>query len=92
MLIAENVRWDKEGKFMATIDKYLECCTDERFITAKQAILGLEKILGLTKVYDEKIKHQFDNLLLEKYKENQQKLLNKDLANMLKILKNAPSV
>jgi len=31
MLIAENVRWDKEGKFGKTLNKYLECCSDEKF-------------------------------------------------------------
>jgi len=30
MLIAENVRWDKESKFRGVIEKYFRCCTDEK--------------------------------------------------------------
>ena len=88
MLLSENIRWDKEGKFAKVIDKYFSYCADEKFITARQAIQGLTKVLNPTKVYDEKIKQQLANLQLEKYKENQQKLLNKDKANVQKILKN----
>lgn len=84
MLLSENAQWDKEGKFNAAIDKYLSCCTDEKFITARQAIQGLTNILNATKLYDEKIKQHLTNLPLSKYKENQQKLLKKDVGNALK--------
>ena len=86
MLIAENVRWDKEGKFQKTIDTYLNCCTDEKFITARQAIQGLASIVKATSEYDGKIKQGLSGLPLDKYKENQQKLLRKDVANVIKIV------
>jgi hypothetical protein len=86
MLLAENVRWDKDGKFSKTIDKYLSCCTDEKFITARQAIQGLANILQATSAYDEKIEQNLTKLSLAQYKENQQKLLTKDVANVLKII------
>lgn len=35
MLIAENVRWDKEEKFGVICSKYLNHCDDEKFITAR---------------------------------------------------------
>lgn len=35
MLLSENVRWEKNGKFKKTIKKYLTHCTDEKFITAR---------------------------------------------------------
>lgn len=86
MLIAENVQWDTEGKFGAALDKYFACCTDEKFITARQAIQGLAKVLNATSQYDGEVKQRLLNLQLGKYKENQQKLLSKDIANTLKII------
>jgi hypothetical protein len=86
MLIAENVRWDKEGRFGKTISKYMGCCNDEKFITARQTIQGLEIILKTTTNFNDEIKKGLANLQLSQYKENQQKLLNKDIANTLKII------
>jgi hypothetical protein len=88
MLIAENVRWDKDGKFRDTISSYLRCCSDEKFITARQAIQGLAVVLNTTDEYDNEIKQSLVHLPLSQYKENQQKLLNKDISNMLKIIEN----
>lgn len=84
MLIAENVRWDKKGKFVSAINKYLTCCTDEKFITARQAIQSLSHILGATDKYDQKIKNHLTHLDILKYKDNQQRLLSKDTLAILK--------
>jgi hypothetical protein len=84
MLIAENVKWDKEGRFSKTISKYLSCCNDEKFITARQAIQGLETIVKATDKFNDKIKKSLTDLRLSQYKENQQRLINKDISNILK--------
>jgi hypothetical protein len=84
MLIAENVRWDQGGKFSKTINKYLSCSTDEKFITARQTIQGLEIILKTTDKFNDTIKQRLVNLQLSHYKDNQQKLLSKDISNVLK--------
>jgi len=86
MLIAENVRWDEEGKFGRTIGKYLACCMDEKFITACQAIPGFVHLVEATDAYNGRIRQALSGLKLGKYKENQQKLLNKDSPANLKIL------
>jgi hypothetical protein len=86
MLIAENVRWDKEGKFSSLISKYLERCNDEKFIPARQTIQGLGTISEATDRFDEDIKQGLNKLQFSKYKHNQQKILNKDVANVLKII------
>jgi hypothetical protein len=86
MLIAENVRWDKDRKFNKTISKYMVCCNDEKFITARQTIQGLETILKATDKFDTGIKQGLSNLQISQYKENQQKLLTKDISNILKII------
>jgi hypothetical protein len=88
MLIAENVRWDKDDRFSKTISKYLSCCNDEKFVTARQTIQGLETILKATDKFDNEIKQSLANLRVLQYKENQQKLLNKDILNILKIIEN----
>jgi hypothetical protein len=86
MLIAENVRWDKEGKFSETIGKYLRCCNDEKFITARQTIQGLETIVKTTDKFDKEIKQGILSLQFSGYKENQRKLLKKDTSNLLKAI------
>jgi hypothetical protein len=84
MLIAENIRWDKEGKFGAVFEKYMVCCSDEKFITARQTIQGLETIMETTDKYSAEIKKALATLDFKQYKENQQKLLKKDVANAIK--------
>ena len=86
MLIAENVRWDKKNQFGKTLSAYLGCCNDEKFITARQTIQGLGTILQATKKYDSQIKQSLTGLSFAQYKENQQKLLAKDVSNALKII------
>jgi hypothetical protein len=86
MLIAENVKWDKNGKFEKTISKYLNCCTDEKFITARQTIQGLANILEATNKYDKKILQALSQLPISQYKENQQRLLKKDITSILEKL------
>jgi hypothetical protein len=84
MLIAENVRWDRASKFDKAIGKYLGCCADEKFITARQAIQGLANVLDATDKYNNQIKQHLSKLQFSQYKENQQKLLTKDVANIIK--------
>jgi hypothetical protein len=86
MLLAQNVRWDKEGKFAGVIESYLNCCMDEKFITARQTIQGLADIIEATHSYDERIKQGLNSLDFSKYKENQQRLLKKDVAAIQKLL------
>jgi hypothetical protein len=87
MLIAENVCWDTENKFKSAIPKYFACCTDEKFITSRQAIQGLATILAVTDRHNDEIKIYLMGLQVRQYKENQQKLLKKDIANVLKAIK-----
>jgi hypothetical protein len=87
MLIAENVRWDSESKFAKIIGKYMACCNGEKFITARQTIQGLGTIMQSTDRYNESIKQALVNLQFTQYKDNQQKLLKKDVASILKTIK-----
>jgi hypothetical protein len=84
MLIAENVRWDKGGKFGITISKYLSCCTDEKFITARQAIRGLENVIGATDEYGEKIRQNLTGLSLAQYKKTRELYASLGYSNLLR--------
>jgi hypothetical protein len=86
MLLAENVRWDREAKFAKIFDKYLACCEDDKFVTARQAIQALAKVVEVTDAYDSRIKQGLAALALAKYKENQQRLLTKDVAAILQLI------
>ncbi len=86
MLLSENARWDDEGKFGQILDKYLKCCSDEKFITSRHAILGLANIVNASSIYDSKIKRALTTFSFTKYKENQQRLLKKDAVSILKLI------
>lgn len=92
MLLAENVRWDKQDKFSKTISKYLRCCNDEKFVTARQAIQGLQTIVKTNGKYNQEIKQGLAKLKLSQYKENQQSLLNRDITNVLKEIEKNTSI
>jgi len=84
MLLAENVRWDKQDRFSKAIGKYLRCCNDEKFITSRQAIQGLQTIVKTTSKYNQEIKQGLAKLKFSQYKENQVSLLNRDITHVLK--------
>jgi hypothetical protein len=86
MLLSENVRWDTQGKFGQVLAKFLACCTDEKFITARQTLQALVKVVDATKVYNQTIANHISSLDVSKYKENQQFLLKKDIAALQKEL------
>lgn len=87
MLMAENVRWDSQGKFKGVIGKYFECCSDEKFITARQTIQALAQVIKATDKYNTQIAAKLAALDFSKYKENQQSLLKRDVAAVQKLLK-----
>lgn len=85
MLLAENVRWDTEGKFASGLDKYMRCCLDERFITARQTLQALLVVMESTDRYNSQIGKALEGLDFGKYKENQQGLLRKDRQKAVKM-------
>jgi hypothetical protein len=86
MILAENVRWDSEGKFAGVIGKYFACCMDEKFITARQTIQALGEVVKATGKYNKAIAEGLAGLDFSKYKENQQSLLKRDVAAIQKLL------
>ena len=56
MLLAENVKWDTDEHFAATVEKYLSHCMDEKPITSRQTIQSISKWIGYKPQYREMVK------------------------------------
>lgn len=83
MLISENIKWDKEDKFRIVCNKYLQHCDDEKFITARQCIQGLNKIIEFTSKYNGIIQDSLLQIDLNKRKDSQKGLLLMDIIGVL---------
>lgn len=55
MLIAENTKWDEEGKMKDTLQEYLNVLHDEKMITVRQCIQSLKIIVQQTSEFNEEI-------------------------------------
>ena len=83
MLIAENIRWDTEDRFGKICTSYLKHCDDEKFITARQCIQGLNSIISQTKKYRKEIIERLTAIDFEKRKDTQKGLLLLDVVEVL---------
>ena len=86
MLIAANIPWDRDGHFRDACQDYLRCCGDEKFITSRQAIQGLQKIVDATEAYREDIIKALTAIQLAGRKDSQKGLLLLDIAEVLTAL------
>lgn len=83
-LIAKNTQWDKENKINKNITKILEQTEDEKPINSRQCIKSLKEILKYKKELKPIIKEKLVNLNYSKYNESMQKLIKKDVKDILK--------
>lgn len=83
MLVSENIRWDKEDKFGVICSGYLDHCDDEKFITARQCIQGLNKIYEHSTKYKHEIVDMLLKIDLNKRKDTQKSLLLMDIIEVL---------
>lgn len=83
MLIAENIRWDSQDRFAMICSSYLEHCNDEKFVTSRQCIQGLQKIIAYTPKYRRAIGDKLLGIELESKKETQKGLLLLDIVEVL---------
>jgi hypothetical protein len=86
MLIAANIKWDINNNFDKIYSNYLEHCDDEKFITARQCIQGLNKILAHTRKYRREIVDTLLGIDLKTKKDTQQGLLLLDIIAVLGML------
>ncbi len=86
MLIAANIKWDIHSNFDKISKNYLAHCDDEKFITARQCIQGLKKILAHTRKYRREILDTLLGIDLNAKKGIQQGLLLMDIVAVLEML------
>ena len=88
-ILAANAQWDDENRFDAVISDFLTHITDEKPITARQCIKALAQV-GLAKPqYIPGILSCFHAADLSRYKDSMRPLIEKDMAETEKILKNS---
>jgi hypothetical protein len=83
MMIAANIRWDSGDKFGKICANYLKHCEDEKFVTARQCIQGLIKIVDHTQKYRAEIIDSLLGIDLESKKDTQSGLLLLDIVQVL---------
>jgi hypothetical protein len=87
MLIAENARWDQEGKFEAIVDRYLSFCDDEKPVTVRQCIQSLEKIVPYKGTCLPAIVDKLVAIDLMERKDTQRKILLLDILRVLSMIR-----
>lgn len=88
MLLAENVKWDRENRINDTLDECLQLLTDEKPITIRQCIPSLGKIAFSKPELDDKIVSALISINLTDIKETMRKSVLLDSLNVLLIIRN----
>ena len=86
MLIAENAKWDGQGKMEAIIDAFLSCCDDEKPITVRQCIQSLRKVAPYKKNLHVKIVEKLTSINISSRKATQRKILLMDILSVLAVI------
>ena len=86
-ILAANAQWDDENRFDAVLDEYLTHITDEKPITARQCIKALAEMGAAKPRYIPEILSCLETADLSKYKDSMRPLIEKDIAETVKILK-----
>jgi len=87
MLMAENAKWDSEGRMEITIDEYLELLNDEKPITVRQCIQSLGKIVTHKPGLSEKIAGRLISFDFLSVKETMRKSILLDILNVLLLVR-----
>lgn len=83
MLLAENARWDTEGRMEAAIDEYLTLLKDEKPVTVRQCIQSLGKIAECQPALCPKILHSLLSFDLMAVRETMRKSILLDIIHVL---------
>lgn len=87
MLIAANVKWDKENRIDGVIDNYLEILNDEKPITVRQCIQALSKIIPYKIHLHDKIAKELMSINIMDIKLTMRKLILLDIINILVLIR-----
>ena len=85
-ILAANAQWDEENRFDAILSDFLTHITDEKPITARQCVKALAQV-GLAKAqHIPRILSCLRSADLSKYTDSMRPLIEKDIAETVKIL------
>lgn len=85
-ILAANAQWDDENRFDKILSDYLAHITDEKPITARQCIKALAQVGRAKSQYIPRILHCLQEADLSKYKDSMRPLIEKDIAETIRIL------
>lgn len=85
-ILAANAQWDDENRFDSVMPAFLAHITDEKPITARQCIKALAQVGQAKPQYIPVILSSLRSADLSKYKDSMRPLLEKDIAETVKIL------
>lgn len=92
MLIADNVKWDKDNKFEDTFNEYFSILNDEKPITVRQCIQALHNIVPYKNHLMMRIAKEIMSLNLSKVKETMRKLILTDILGVLTVIRKYQTV
>jgi len=87
MLIADNVRWDQQGKFEPFLDAYLSCVDDEKPVTVRQCVQSLARIIPSKPDLARRICDRLLSVDISMRKETQQKILLMDILSVFAVVR-----
>ena len=87
-ILGANAQWDEENHFDSIISDFLTHITDEKPITARQCIKALVQVGSAKPQYIPRILSCLQRADLSKYKDSMRPLVEKDIAETERILKN----
>jgi len=87
MMIAANVRWDKNSLFEAVFDDYCALLSDEKPITVRQCIQSFENIVPHKPLLNAKIADILMDIDILNAKETMRKLFLTDIINILLLIR-----
>jgi len=92
MLIAKNIKWDKDNLFNTIYKDYFTHFTDEKFITSRQTIQSVTDWISYKPDLTQDTANDLMSIDLDKYKDTQKSLLLYDiLYSLIEIYKISPS-
>jgi hypothetical protein len=87
MLIAANVKWDRENKIDSTINDYLRILNDEKPITVRQCIQSLGKLVSYKTNLHNKVANELISIDIMDFKPTMRKLILIDILNILVLIR-----
>lgn len=83
MLLAENLKWDKQDQFAKIAELYLSHCRDERPITSRQTIQSIHRWIDQKPQYRELVKKTLLQIDINSVKDTMRKSVLLDIISVL---------